>query len=117
MSEVEPTPRAPFETVGGQTDRRWAVTDAAAAACESWRAGIPPDDGAYSPASLTGLLLASGLGPVAFAKAIGRGAMTLNRWRRAVPLGRPGRESGGLYRPSDAEWAGIKALMAPKVAK
>ena len=97
-------------------NKKWRVDSQALAACESWRGGVEPDGGAYSAASLTGIMLASGMSTAAFAKAIGRSAMTLHRWRRSVPTGRPGRQSGSVHCPSAVEWEGIKAMMAPKVS-
>lgn len=76
----------------------------------SWLAGTPPDGGEFSPASLSGLILASGLKQGAFAARCGHSVNTLFRWRHGAL-----RKNGEPFRPTAAEWEGLKTL-APKVA-
>lgn len=73
-------------------------TEADCLAFDAWRAGTPPDGGAFSPASLNGLIMASGLTIGAFARAIGRGVATVYRWRK------------GRSVPDGIVWEGIKSM-------
>lgn len=87
------------------------ATDATLKAQEAWEAGTPPNDGEFSPDSLSGLILASGLKQGELAERIGRSPNTVRRWRVGALM-----ENGQPFRPSSAEWAGIK-MLAPKAGE